>query len=508
LRHNRLPAGVKAPPGIAMSSEASRPLPIPQPPRARATERAPALLPSLLPALSPAWTRALALVLIAVVAVLDYVIAFEIRLAILYVMPVAMVTWVCGRKSGYAYALVATAAWAATIDTAHGYSHPAYFYWDGAVLGVMLLLFVELLSRLRSALEHSDERFVRVLDGIDDAVYVVDEAGAVLYANPRLVRLSGGVTAPAHAARIAERFVPYGEPATALTPSAAWPDGAMLADRRDSRRYAVQARDITWVDGRGAHLVVMRDVTDQAMAQEMQRDHQEALHRTARIVALTETASTLAHELNQPLIAIVGYTSATARLVEQPDGDPQEVIAALDKCHAQAVRAGEILKRLRELTRRRTPEFDECDVNTMVRKALAWTGQDLERAHVKVDLALADDLAPVQADRVLIEQVLLNLVQNAIDAMRDVAAPERTLAIATSVDPDGAARVSISDRGHGIPPDVAERLFSPFFTTKRGGLGLGLSICRSIVEMHGGRIGHAPGPQGGAMFTFTFPRQR
>jgi C4-dicarboxylate-specific signal transduction histidine kinase len=240
----------------------------------------------------------------------------------------------------------------------------------------------------------------------------------------------------------------------------------------------------------------------------MQRDHQEALHRTARIVALTETASTLAHELNQPLIAIVGYTSATARLVAQPDGDPQEVIAALDKCHAQAVRAGEILKRLRELTRRRTPEFDACDVNTMVRKALAWTGQDLERAHVKVDLSLADNLAPVQADRVLIEQVLLNLVQNAIDAMRDVAAPERTLAIATSVDPDGAARVSISDRGHGIPSDVAERLFSPFFTTKRGGLGLGLSICRSIVEMHGGRIGHAPGPQGGAMFTFTFPRQR
>ena len=113
MRHNRLPAGVKAPPGIAMSSEASRPLPIPQPPRARATERAPALLPSLLPALSPGWTRALALCLIAVVAILDYVIAFEIRLAILYVMPVAMVTWVCGRKWGYAYALVATAAWAA-----------------------------------------------------------------------------------------------------------------------------------------------------------------------------------------------------------------------------------------------------------------------------------------------------------------------------------------------------------------------------------------------------------
>jgi two-component system sensor histidine kinase DctS len=144
----------------------------------------------------------------------------------------------------------------------------------------------------------------------------------------------------------------------------------------------------------------------------------------------------------------------------------------------------------------------------MVRKALAWTGQDLERAHVKVDLALTDDLPPVQADRVLIEQVILNLVQNAVDAMHDVDAKDRVLTISSSVDADGAARVTVTDRGHGIAPDVAERLYSSFFTTKKGGLGLGLSICRSIVEMHGGRIGHVPGPQGGAMFSFTFPRQQ
>jgi signal transduction histidine kinase len=178
------------------------------------------------------------------------------------------------------------------------------------------------LSRLRSALEHSDERFVRVLEGIDDAVYVVDDAGPCSTRNPRLVRLSG--EAPRH-------------PTPRASPSASWPTASArwrwpvgrVAGRRDAGRpprqprFAVQARDITWVDGRDAHLVVMRDVTDQTMAQEMQRDHQEALHRTARIVALTETASTLAHELNQPLIAIVGYTSATARLIEQPDGDPR-----------------------------------------------------------------------------------------------------------------------------------------------------------------------------------------
>ena len=444
-------------------------------------------------ALSPGRARALALLLVLVIAILDYETGFEVRLAILYVLPISLVTWTCGRAWGFVFATLSTVAWAISFKSVHGYSQEAFFYWDGAVLGVMLFLFTELLSRLRAALEHSDERFVRVLEGTDAAVYVVDGQGAVLYANPRLLKLCGGDAPPSSAAAIAERFVTHD-------------DGATLADRHDQRRYAVQRRDIRWVDGRVADVVVMTDVTDQANAQELRRDHQEALHRTARIVALTEAASTLAHELNQPLAAIVGYSAASARLLGRADADTAEVREALEKCHAQAVRAGEILKRLRELTRRRTPEFAACDVNTKVRKALSWMEHDLERAQVRVELDLAEGLPPVQADRVLIEQVLLNLVQNAIDAMSDVAREERVLSVTTSVDPDGATRVTIGDRGRGIAPDVAERLFSPFFTTKRAGLGLGLSICRSIVEMHGGRIGHAASALGGTDFHFTFPR--
>ena len=510
MRDNRRPARAQARAPDPMPGDAIHPLPMPRD-AARPVHAEPPPVPSLpavlLPAIGSGLARVIALGLIALTGFLDYVSGFELRLGILYGIPVALVTWVCGRRWGFVFAMLAVVAWVISAESLHHYSHAAYFFWDLAVLGVTLPLFVELLSRLRSALEHSDARFVRVLEGIDAAVYVVDAEAAVLYANPRLVRLCGRDNAPpASAAQIADRFAPHGDRTLAPAQPAAWPDGAVLVDRRDHRRYAVQSRDIRWVDGRDAHLVVMTDVTDQSIAQEMQRDHQEALHRTARIVALTEAASTVAHELNQPLAAIVGYSSASERLLAQ-DGDTAEVREALAKCHAQAVRAGQILKRLRELTRRRTPEFDACDVNAKVQKALAWLEHDLERAQVTVDLRLAEGLAPVQADRVLIEQVLLNLMQNAVDAMSNVAVPDRMLTVATSVDPDGSTRVTIGDRGHGIAPDVAERLFSPFFTTKRAGLGLGLSICRSIVEMHGGRIGHAPGAQGGTEFHFTFPRQ-
>jgi len=447
---------------------------------------------------------AVAVALVALIATVDMLTGFEVRLAILYLAPVALATWACDARFGVAVALAAAIAWAASFWSLHLYSHAAYFYWDGIVLLATLVVFCLLFARLRTALEHSDDRFVRVLDGIDAAVYVTDEDGNLPYANRRLAGLFGDATPPTVEA-IAARFVAHGERALAATQPAAWADGTELVDARAGRRYVVQARDIRWVDRRRAHLVVMTDVTEQKLAQELRHEHQEAMHRTARIVALTEATSTVAHELNQPLVAIVGYNAACLRLLDDAAGDPDEIRAAMDKCRAQAVRAGEILKRLRELTRRRTPEFVACDLNAKVRRALAWVEHDLERAHVAVELDLDARVPRVQADRVLIEQVLLNLVQNALDAMRDTPPSARHLRIATAVEPDGV-RVSVADRGCGIAPEVSERLYSSFFTTKPGGLGLGLSICRSIVEMHGGRIGHAPREGGGADFHFVIPR--
>ena len=467
----------------------------------------PASPSTLRPPLAPGAAIAIAFVLLALIAAADYVSSFEVRLGILYVVPVALATWVCGRGWGLVFAVLAPVAWGLNLETLRAYSNPAWFWWDGVVLGATLALFAELLSRLRRALEHSDERFVRVLDGIDAAFFVADGRGEVLYANRKLVKLAGDGPALPTAQGVAALFVALGDRAKDGPAGEAWPDGTELAGVRDGRRYITQTRDITWVDGRDARLVVLTDVTDQSIAQELKRDHREALHRTAQIVALSETAATLAHELNQPLIAIVGYNAACARLLDAPDADPSEIRDAMEKCRAQAVRAGEILKRLRELTRRRTPEVAPCDLNALVRTSVAWAEPDLERARVRVELDLARPLPPISADHVLVEQVMMNLVQNAIDAMREVRDEDRRLAIASSVDADGMVRVTVSDRGRGLSPDVAERLYSPFFTTKASGLGLGLSICRSIVEMHGGRIGHGAGPGGGASFHFTLPTE-
>ncbi|MFO1307932.1 MAG: ATP-binding protein [Burkholderiales bacterium] len=448
---------------------------------------------------------AVGVALVALVTAADLATGFEVRLAMLYLAPVTLVTWNAGPRWGVGIALLSALAWAASFGSLHVYSRDVYFYWDGIVLGATLAAFCLLLARLRDALEHSDERFLRVLDGIDAAVFVTDEAGKVPYANRRLAALVGGDAVPLDVPAIAGRFVPHGERETSMTQPSSWGDGTEVVDVRDGRRYLVQARDITWVDRARAHLVVMNDVTAQRTAEDLQRQHVEAMHRTGRIVALTEATTTVAHELNQPLAAIVGYNAACLRLLEGAPGELGEIREAMEKCRAQAVRAGEILKRLRELTQRRAPAFEPCDVNDVVRKSLAWLERDLERAGVSVGLELDRRIPTVEADRVLIEQVLLNLVQNAVDAMRDCPSSRRHLTVSSSPAADGTVCVTVADRGHGIPPDVSERLYSPFFTTKRAGLGLGLSICRSIVEMHRGRLTHRNREGGGAEFEILLP---
>jgi C4-dicarboxylate-specific signal transduction histidine kinase len=281
--------------------------------------------------------------------------------------------------------------------------------------------------------------------------------------------------------------------------------GGEVRDAIDGHWYLAQAGAITWIDGRRVRLTVLTDVTEQKRVATLQREHQAALHHTARLVNLAEAGTTLAHELNQPLSAIVGYNAACLRLLESGHA-PAELESALEKCRVQAVRAGDILHRIRDLTRKRSVTLTPCDFNAMLREVINWVQDDLDRHGVRLDLALSRPLPTVQADRILVEQVMLNLVNNAIDAMHAVAPAQRRLAIETSVDEQGTVQVTVADRGAGIAPENESRLFTPFFTTKERGLGLGLSICRSVVEMHGGRLWHDARDGGGTAFHFTLPR--
>ena len=453
----------------------------------------------------PALALPVAVALVFAIGTADYLTSFEARLAILYVIPVALATWSRARSGGAVIALLSVFTWATSYESKHGYSHDAYFYWDCVVMGATLLLFVELLTRLRIALARSDERLLRVLNGLHAAVVVTD-GEEVLFANARMAALIGNDRVPT-LEEVAARF-PLAAVRTPRDPA-----GELdlvesdLRDPVDGRVYVTHAGAITWIDGRRVRLSVMTDVTEQRRAEALQREHQAALHHTARLVNLAEAATTLAHELNQPLGAIVSYNDACLRLLESDRATPAELASAMEKCRVQAVRAGDILKRLRELARRRTPRLSESDFNAMLREVLTWVQDDLDRAGVTVHVALAPGLPQVRADRILVEQVMLNLVNNAVDAMQGVAPLRRRLTIETCVQEDGAVQVSVADEGTGIVPDVEPRLYTPFFTTKERGLGLGLAICRSVVEMHGGRLWHEARPAGGTTFNFSIPRE-
>nr|WP_255699317.1 ATP-binding protein [Luteimonas sp. Y-2-2-4F] len=215
-------------------------------------------------------------------------------------------------------------------------------------------------------------------------------------------------------------------------------------------------------------------------------------------------AATLAHELNQPLAAIVNYLNGSLRLVEQAGG-PAQVERALLAARTQAEHASAVIARVREFVRAREPRRDAQNLAQIAETVLELLRLEAERQQLRIDVDLNPALPAAYADRVMVEQVLLNLVKNAIEAMREVPAARRALRIQARVNLDGEIELRVLDRGKGLSPAESEQLFSPFFTTKTDGLGIGLAICRSIIEYHEGRLFFEPREGGGSVFGFTLP---
>jgi len=222
----------------------------------------------------------------------------------------------------------------------------------------------------------------------------------------------------------------------------------------------------------------------------------------SRLTALGEMASALAHELNQPLSAIANYLKGSRRLLQdRTDEQSAMVREAMDKAAEQSLRAGDIIRRLRDFVARGETERRIESLKKLLEEASALALVGTRDRGVRVVYRFDPGLDLVLVDKVQIQQVILNLVRNAIEAMEQ--SDRRELTIATERDPDGMAAVKVSDTGTGISPDVASQLFQPFITTKPHGLGVGLSISRTIVESHGGRITVGTNPQGGTIFRFT-----
>ena len=247
----------------------------------------------------------------------------------------------------------------------------------------------------------------------------------------------------------------------------------------------------------------IRDLTDQQLTEDRLKELQSEVTHMSRFTALGEMASTLAHEINQPLTAISNYLKGSRRLLERMEGENVEMLRdAVSKAADQALRAGQIIRRLREFVARGESERRIESLPKLIEDAstLALVGAREHGILVTFRLDPAADL--VLADRIQIQQVLVNLMRNAIEVMSE-GGTVRRLDIATAAGPEDQVEVTVADTGAGLAPEVARQLFQPFVTTKRKGMGLGLSICRTIVEAHGGKIWVESPPEGGTIFHFT-----
>src|SRR6266516_1426042 len=246
----------------------------------------------------------------------------------------------------------------------------------------------------------------------------------------------------------------------------------------------------------------IRDITQRQQSEARLQELQSELVHVSRLTAMGQMASALAHELNQPLLAIVGYMKGSRRLLESGAEDRLGVLRdAMDKAGDQALRAGQIIRRLREFVARGDSERRIESVKKLIEEAsaLALVGTKDQGLRVRFQFDPAVD--PVLVDKVQVQQVLLNLLRNAVEAME--ASPRRELVISTAAGDDDMIAISVADTGAGIAPEVASQLFQPFITSKAHGMGVGLSICRTIVEAHGGRITVEPNAAGGTIFHFT-----
>ena len=259
----------------------------------------------------------------------------------------------------------------------------------------------------------------------------------------------------------------------------------------DGRRFPVVIYDAPLRDADGRQTGWMSsiiDVTEQKQAEEYQRQQHERLQTAARLTTMGEMASSLAHELNQPLGAITSYLAGSVNLLEKGGASKEELVQALGKAAAQAQRAGQVIRRVHEFVRKQEPKRMAVEVAVLLEDCRALIDLQARRDGVRVSVAVEPGLPPVYGDPVLLQQVVLNLTRNGIDAMAGLPPERRRLEI-TARRHGAWVRLAIRDHGSGIDEAFADQVFSPFFTTKSEGMGMGLSICRSIVELHDGRLG-------------------
>ncbi len=365
-------------------------------------------------------------------------------------------------------------------------------------------------KKIREELAVSQERFITVLEGLDAAVSVVDlENDKLLFAN-RFYRENFGDDSKGHFKLagngdnletlhdVAEDLQdsPPGIPTSFLYQESESEE--VQLDDGSNKWFEVRRRFIPWVDGHLAQLLIATDITIRKEADDLARQQQERMQFTSRLTTMGEMASSLAHELNQPLSAISNYCMGVAKRLEG-NLDPsisKDILPALEKASEQAHRAGTIIQRIRGFVKRSEPVRKSSSMTEIISDAVGLVEIEAHRHRLSITSNIAENLPEVDVDPVLILQVLVNLLKNALDSVREAyplssrwTAPPVNIAadIDTSTFP-AMLRIRVTDSGGGIAESVINRMFEPFFSTKADGMGMGLNICRSIIESHHGRL--------------------
>ncbi len=351
-------------------------------------------------------------------------------------------------------------------------------------------------------------------DSLETGMRAMDLEGRIVYVNPAFCRMVGysedeliGHGAPQEYWPPEERDHIEASLRTARAPGAPRVPIELELMRRDGARFDVLIYEAPLVDAQGLQtgwMASILDITERKRARERVRHQEEKLASTARLVAMGEMASAIAHELNQPLSAIASYSTGCLNVLQRGGAAPGEIREALEKTTQQAQRAGRIIRRVHEFVRKSEPTRSRMRLNAVVEEAVGFAEAEARKRRVRILSRLSREDPELHADPLLLQQVLLNLVRNGMDAM--VATPPESREILVTTEQAGqVVTVRVSDRGCGIPPDVQKQLFEPFFTTKAEGMGMGLNICRSILELHQGRVWAEPNPVGGTVFSFSLP---
>jgi PAS domain S-box-containing protein len=366
-----------------------------------------------------------------------------------------------------------------------------------------------------------EEKHRVIVEAANDAVVSMDERGAILLANPATRRIFGY-----------DPVEIVGKPMTMLMPEMMrklhengfkrylatgkrhlnWQGVEVTAQRKDGQEFPVEVSfgELT-SDGHKIFTGFIRDISERKRAEDQLRASernlrmtQAELARVSRLTTMGELAASIAHEVNQPLTAVINNASACVRLLANNNLAPEVLRRALEGVIADGTRASTVLARIRAFIKKEPAEKSELDINEVIQEVLVLAGRELYENQVLPDHQLKTDLPSVLADRVQLQQVLLNLIMNGIEATAAVTDRPRLLGVQSRIDESGDVLVAVSDSGTGFGLEL-DRVFNPFFTTKANGMGMGLSISRSLVESHGGRLWAAPNSPHGAVFSFTIP---